>query len=337
MADQGADIDQLAFEAIADRLYQLRPDAFAAARDEAVRQARADKNPALARALGELRRPTQGAWLVNLLWRDQRNTIEGLLELAENLQQAQAQTVGRDLQRLMDARRELETALVRRAGHLAEAAGVKITTTLEREVQGTLAAALADRAVADELRTGRMVKPASYAGFGTFGMASDIGDAAATPTVSVRPEGAAASAPPESARAGDEERRLQAERDAEAAAAEAAVARAEAERREQDAQRAREAREQAAQRVIKARSVLDAAATTLAARVEAAAVASQQQESLRLQAEDLRQQLQALERELAEAERASLQAAHGRDQAEGEHERAQRELTQAEDELKALP
>jgi hypothetical protein len=335
MADQGADADQLAFAAIADHLYQLRPDAFAAARDEAVRQARADKNPALARTLSELRRPTQGAWLVNLLWRDQRTTIEGLLELAENLQQAEAQISGRDLHRLMEARRDLESALVRRAGHLAEAAGVKITPTLEREVQGTLAAALADRAVAAELRTGRMVKPASYAGFGTFAVAGDAGDAAATPTaaLSTGPDGAGASAPAETAReARDEERRLQAERDAEAAAA-----REEMERREQAALRAREAREQAERRVVEARSVRDAAATTLAARVEAAAAATERQEALRRRGEDLRQQLRALEHELAEAERAGLHAAHLRDQAEGEHERAQRELVQAEDELQALP
>src|SRR5262245_2222976 len=113
------DTDQTAFDAIADRLYALRPDAFASARDEEARRARADGQKTLAGELAELRRPTQSAWLVNLLWRDQRNTVEGLLQLAENLRQAEALTSGRDLLRLMEARRELEAALVRRAGMLA--------------------------------------------------------------------------------------------------------------------------------------------------------------------------------------------------------------------------
>ena len=59
------------FDEIADKLYAMRPDEFAAARDEHVRRARADKLQPLARQLSALRRPTQSAWLINVLWRDQ--------------------------------------------------------------------------------------------------------------------------------------------------------------------------------------------------------------------------------------------------------------------------
>src|SRR5262245_31498346 len=54
------------FDRIADELYAGRPDAFAAARDAAIKQARADKDTTLAKELGALRRPTQSAWLINL-------------------------------------------------------------------------------------------------------------------------------------------------------------------------------------------------------------------------------------------------------------------------------
>ncbi|HEY0580989.1 MAG TPA: hypothetical protein VGE94_02345, partial [Chloroflexota bacterium] len=70
--------DQSALEAIADQLYTLRPEAFAAARDEAVRKAKTEGRKILAQQLGKLRRPTQSAWLINLLWRDQRDVIEDL-------------------------------------------------------------------------------------------------------------------------------------------------------------------------------------------------------------------------------------------------------------------
>ena len=76
MTDQG-------FDGIADALYALHPDAFAAARDDAVKQARAAGVAPLARELAKLRRPTLSAWMVNLLWRDQATVLEQLFRLAK--------------------------------------------------------------------------------------------------------------------------------------------------------------------------------------------------------------------------------------------------------------
>src|SRR5437762_4029417 len=77
-------------EPLADELYGLRPEAFSAARDEAIRAARRQGKAALARELARLRKPTQSAWLVNLLWRDQREVMQQLFELANELSRAQA-------------------------------------------------------------------------------------------------------------------------------------------------------------------------------------------------------------------------------------------------------
>src|SRR3979409_1796735 len=117
-ADRDDDQDYLA--RIADRLYTLRPDAFAAARDDEVRAARADGRQGLARELARLRRPTQSAWLINLLWRDQHEVMQQLFQLADELSRAQAQASGRELQSLTAQRREIEGALLRRARALAE-------------------------------------------------------------------------------------------------------------------------------------------------------------------------------------------------------------------------
>jgi len=124
-----------AFDTIADELYAARPDDFAATRDEAIKKARADKDAELARDLGKLRKPTQSAWLINLLWRDQQPVLEQMLQIGEELGHAQAAASGPALQRLTAQRRELESALIRRARELAEAAGVNVSAHMEREAQ----------------------------------------------------------------------------------------------------------------------------------------------------------------------------------------------------------
>ena len=156
------------FDAIADQLYALRPDDFATARDARVRELRAAGNAALARELAKLRRPTLSAWLVNLLWRDQHDVMEQLFQLSQELGRAQAQASGPALRELTAQRRQLETALLQRATALAREAGVNVTDSVTREAQETLSAALAEPEVADEVRSGRLVKPATYSGFGAL-------------------------------------------------------------------------------------------------------------------------------------------------------------------------
>src|SRR5579862_5235623 len=85
---------------VADRLYALKPDEFAAARDAEVRQARQAGQRDLAREIAQLRKPTQSAWLINLLWRDQHDVMEQLFELANELTRAQAEAAGPELRTL---------------------------------------------------------------------------------------------------------------------------------------------------------------------------------------------------------------------------------------------
>src|ERR1700687_4600954 len=123
-ADHERELDEIAGE-----LYALRPDAFADARDDQVRKARADGRQPLARELARLRRPTQSAWLVNLLWRDQREVMEQFLQLGQELSRAQAEASGPELHRLTAQRRELAAALIRVARSLAEKAGVNVSAS----------------------------------------------------------------------------------------------------------------------------------------------------------------------------------------------------------------
>jgi hypothetical protein len=69
-----------------------------------------------------------------------------LFDLTEDLGRAQAQAAGSELRSLIAERRDVEGGLIRRAQALGSAAGVNVTDAMIREVQDTLAAALAQPA-----------------------------------------------------------------------------------------------------------------------------------------------------------------------------------------------
>lgn len=154
------------FSSIAYDLYGLAPSEFTAARDRQVSLAKAASDVELARSLGELRRPTQAAWLVNLLWRDQSDVVEQLLTLGESFRTAQKALAGDQLRALSTQRQRLITGLGRHARRLALAAGVRVSSDVARDAEITLETAMADAALAERIRSGRLTQAASYSGFG---------------------------------------------------------------------------------------------------------------------------------------------------------------------------
>src|SRR5690606_34095190 len=104
--------------------------------------------------------------LVNLVRRDQPEVVDELIGLGEEMATAHTGGSPSDLHELTSRRRDLEGRLVRRARELAEEAGVPATADMAREAQETLAAALADPEAAADVRSGRLVRPVAYSGFG---------------------------------------------------------------------------------------------------------------------------------------------------------------------------
>lgn len=153
-------------DAIAKQLYGLHPDAFVPARDDAVAAARQAGDRDLARAVGRLRRPTRAAWLANLLARERPEQLDGLLALADDLASAQRTLDGTALRALSSQRNRLVTAMAREGARLAAQAGDNATESVVRDLAGILDAALADPAVAEEVRSGRLTRTVSYSGFG---------------------------------------------------------------------------------------------------------------------------------------------------------------------------
>ncbi|MBE1486979.1 hypothetical protein H4W31_002617 [Plantactinospora soyae] len=153
---------------LVERLYSAPPDGFVAARTEAAREAREAGDAAGAREIAKLRKPTVAAWLVNLLALRRPDLMAELVELSTALRSAQRELRGPRLRELSAQRRGVVTALVGQARELAQAADPRLAAGKLplAEVEATLNAALSDLDVAEQARSGRLVRAASYAGFG---------------------------------------------------------------------------------------------------------------------------------------------------------------------------
>lgn len=184
------------------RLYTASPEDFVAARTEAVKLAKASGDRTGAAEIGKLRKPTVGAWLVNLLAHRRPDLVAELLALGDELRAAQRDLRGAELRELSQRRRETVSALAREARALAVAAGRGVRDPLPlAEVESTLIAALAEPTVAAEVRAGRLAKTVEYAGFGETPRPQlrlvqgglDTADDEATPQRPPAPSGASAS------------------------------------------------------------------------------------------------------------------------------------------------
>lgn len=151
----GPDLDD-----VADRLYANAPQDFTSARDAAAKRA---PDRAQRAAIMALRRPTASAWVLNCLARRQAGLLSQLLDLGPALAEAQRAGQGEALRTLGRQRRELVAVVTAAAVDLADR---PVSAQVCAEIEQTLEAALADPAAAEAVRSGRLVRPLSYAGFG---------------------------------------------------------------------------------------------------------------------------------------------------------------------------
>ena len=278
----------------AEELYALSPGDFTAARDERAAQARAAGDRDLAQAIGGLRRPVVSAWLVNQLAREAKDQVAELVALGESLRQAQQDLAGEQVRELSAQRRTLVAALVAEAKRIAARDGRPAGLQVEREVDATLQAALADSGAAAAVQAGCLASPLSYAGLG-------VGDAA-----SVATRGRRAPAASRAASAGDKARaeRKTARRE-QAGAKRPRETPAEREARRAAEQAERQARQAAAEaerraaKIAEAQEAVRRAADGATAAAADLAEADRQLATARTAQESARKQVERLDKELS--------------------------------------
>jgi hypothetical protein len=108
---------------IAEELYSLPPTEFTGTRNQWAKQTRADGDPELAKRVGELRKPSVSAWVVNMMMRHQGEQMAQVLDLGASLRQAQSDLDGDALRELTRQRRQLTTAVTHQGRTLAAELG----------------------------------------------------------------------------------------------------------------------------------------------------------------------------------------------------------------------
>ncbi len=296
---------------VADELYAVPPDEFVAVRKQRQEDARAAGDRTLAREIGALPKPTAAAWVCNLLVREQRAEIEGLVELGDLLRQAQEDLAGDQLRVLDRQRSQLLTALTRQAVTLAREHGTRVGGTVETQVADTLRAAMADPEAGEALLSGRLTGAMSYSGLGT------TGSRPALRLVPPRPEREATPRP----QGGTAAARRRRDDDARRAAEE------EARRREEEARRAAEERRR--RELAEARSAAEQATALAAEAVAAAEEERYRVDDLDARRADLQARVQELTDELARTEEEAAQTAEELKRAERHRRTAERHATEA--------
>lgn len=162
--DEAGGLDQAA-----DELYTGDPAEFIGRRDALVKQARAAKDRPLAEAIKALRRPSMGAWYMNLAARAGLPSLAELLDLGDELRDAQARLDAVAVVSLGPARAQLERRVLSDVSRLVAARGGTASAAALEEVRSTLRAALADPDAAAAVKAGRLDKALEYGAFDVFG------------------------------------------------------------------------------------------------------------------------------------------------------------------------
>ncbi|MFD0359081.1 hypothetical protein ACFVHW_35915, partial [Streptomyces sp. NPDC127110] len=152
-ADAELDLDE-----IVDALYVPHPAGFTAARDEAAARVKEAGDPAAAKRIAALRRPTLAAWASNTLVRAKPDETQQFLQLGQTLRAAHRSLDGERLRDLSHQQHVVIGALAREAARLAEEAGTPVSEAVVRELEQILHAVLADPDAAREWASGRLVR-----------------------------------------------------------------------------------------------------------------------------------------------------------------------------------
>ena len=154
-----------------DELFSVDPDEFMKRRAELAAAAKSAGDATAGKQIAALRKPTRSAFTVNQLARNEPDLVAELVDLGEQLRDAEKSVDPKQIRELTRQRRRLVDALTRRAFEVIDEPSP--SSALRDEVVSTLTAALADADIAEQVADGVLVKPARWEGFG-FGGSPDL-------------------------------------------------------------------------------------------------------------------------------------------------------------------
>jgi hypothetical protein len=177
---------------VADVLYGLPASDFVGARNSRAKELAADGDRENAAAVRKLSKPSQAAWLANRLVRAHPDEVNKLIDLRAEFEGAQANAGRDELHTLSRQRRTLIEKLLTLVHDDLVGSGASMTPQVQRQLEATLDAAVADEEAASQLRAGHLTEALHHVGFGGFDLrARGVDDSAQglVPTGGSRPSG----------------------------------------------------------------------------------------------------------------------------------------------------
>lgn len=156
-----------------DRLFELPPEEFTAARNELARRLKDEGNTSAAADVKQLAKPSVATWAINQLAREHQATVKLLLESAGRLKKAQENALksggtGDALRRAQADERKALRELTQQAQEILERSGRSAGSTVRDKISSTLRAAAVDDAGRVALKAGRLTGEVKPSGFDVF-------------------------------------------------------------------------------------------------------------------------------------------------------------------------
>jgi hypothetical protein len=152
-------------EQVVRELLATPPAEFIARRNEEAKRLR-DEDSAAAGRVAKLPKPRTPAWALNATAHQDDDALAALLQLGEQLREAQADLAGDALRKLTEQAHDAVAGLVQHVRGVAADSGVSLSRAATDQVERTLRAALSDADAAAAVAAGLLLKPLSPSGFG---------------------------------------------------------------------------------------------------------------------------------------------------------------------------
>ncbi|MDX6277009.1 MAG: hypothetical protein QOJ72_1137 [Nocardioidaceae bacterium] len=159
---------------IAHELYGLPLAEFIETRDAWATTERDGGDTSLAKDVRALRKPSVTAWAVNLLARSRPELLEELVDLGDQLREAQASSDGARMRSLDQERRRLMTEIATEAAAVAEQHDQSLSPAAASGVDETMKAALADSDAGRAVLDGMLVAGLSAPGLGAVDLSDTV-------------------------------------------------------------------------------------------------------------------------------------------------------------------